>query len=49
MTRKIVPEMTYNVSRGTLNPTITWQQPHWLNTQQSPDYSQHYQTMMLPV
>jgi len=22
MTRKIVPEMTYNVSSGTLNPTI---------------------------
>ena len=26
MTRKIVSEMTYNVSMGTLNPTIPYQQ-----------------------
>jgi len=25
VTRKIVPEMTYNVSNGTLNPTILYQ------------------------
>jgi len=27
MTRKIVSEMTYNVSMGTLNPTIPYQFP----------------------
>ena len=29
MTRKIVSEMTYNVSMGTLNPTIPYRQRSW--------------------
>ena len=38
MTRKIVSEMTYNVSMGTLNPTIPYHFPEAIETKKQANF-----------